>query len=197
MLLLPLYISHSVVQAFGVSQSSQNNMCPLIFNASAKLYKLLSVIFFSAYNSANSGSGAGLRKAPKKGHEVIRTRTHLGQGYAATSFGHGCTDMSFPHQTRPFSRHSVLALFATALPLLLSGRLQDDRRRLRFFAAIIMLIAYTFFAIMAATTSGTGSRIMYPAQFTLIVGSLLGVAAVKEAFCQSSLAKTSPVLITQ
>jgi len=74
----------------------------------------------------------------------------------------------------------VLSLAALALPIVGKAGLGASGRRLRFFAALAMFLTYAFFAAIASNTYGTGSRIMYPAQFTLIIGGMLGIAAIAQ-----------------
>jgi hypothetical protein len=74
----------------------------------------------------------------------------------------------------------VLIACALLIPRLRPGFGKSRGRRMRWFATLTLLLSFAFFALMAATTYGTGSRIIFPVQFAAIAAAMLGAQAIWE-----------------
>jgi hypothetical protein len=78
----------------------------------------------------------------------------------------------------------VLAACSVILPLAWRRTWQSPDHRLRFFTALALIGTFVFLDVMASTTYGTGSRIMYPVQFALIGAVILGLKALIETIAR-------------
>ena len=68
--------------------------------------------------------------------------------------------------------YSIILIFVCALPWF--GKLyKDDLLKHHFYMSLALLLTYLYFALISGVTFWTGPRIVYPAEFSLFILSVI------------------------